>query len=974
MSSPEVRGYPIGGLSDLSPPPTATSPWKHELQSTCSEDSALHSDSDNLQEDSLVSRVRKQLEYYFSLENLSSDQYLISQMDGDQFVPIWTVANFNAVKKLTTDIEVIKEALHSSTEVQIDSTGSKVRPVIKRCTLILRDISQHATAQEIAGLFNNSSDCPPSIKCTFAHNNSWFVEFRTEHEALQAYSYFREHPHYFHGDLIKVRIKAKPIQRSSPTDSNPVAYNSALYQGSMPCYPAMLPMMWMPPSGMVPMDHVNYPAQGGYPNNVPDHQDLEDHRYRVRSADSANYTNRRKPRRNNSSRSGGSWRHSDVNNRDRYSRSNNNTYHRHKRNDSDDSSTVSSASSYNVPPPTKHGALNKSPAAVPNNNSTAKRSASQANNKQTPSSGKHLQNKSNAQNKPPHQFNSNRQTLHNHKKAAVKQQQQPQPPALEKDIVPLKIQTKVPINKPPEKHIDLEPSQFPPLSSNPGSDVVKVSTAWCKRNDKPAEPISPKSDNSSSSTPPRVSGPLSPTRNQMTSRGGGTAARGAKYGPRTGQFRADSYYNRGTRRVVENHVSADTSINWRRSSQGSKPSRAMRPMRRSNKSSERRETDFVPDINIKAVSTEDFSNRPSYSEMAAKSSGNESDPSPGPVCNGNADSSSEEDSNKAYRKTFSEVITAQQNSSNVTSPPDHVTVSRRSESSDYSAQSPTTPKNEVVKSEIEETVWTKSTYRSPKPKAVNLKNVYKLETKLNDLDISEPVFPAGAPTEVDSGPSNSTIEEKESDNLTTPKDIITLENTPFKAAINWFDDDDDFQDDDFLIDSITNCVEETLTNCVVENEVSNDLRPQNDLDHVLANDIAHVDEDCHLPENCLNEADKETPAVEDSNVALNCVENCQPEVVHKVYENGDGGEEAETTETLGAKSPMESECKKLCASPKPDIFLLEDPPKGPGFEAEVSAVESKVVLSPENEEDHDSEYDSERDEFYSSYCESPGWE
>ena len=56
--------------------------------------------------------------------------------------------------------------------------------------------------------------------------------------------------------ITQVRIKAKPIQRSSPTDSNPVAYNSALYQGSMPCYPAMLPMMWMPPSGMVPMDHM----------------------------------------------------------------------------------------------------------------------------------------------------------------------------------------------------------------------------------------------------------------------------------------------------------------------------------------------------------------------------------------------------------------------------------------------------------------------------------------------------------------------------------------------------------------------------------------------------------------------------------------------------------------------------------------------------------------------------------------------
>ena len=111
----------------------------------------------------------------------------------------------------------------------------------------------------------------------------------------------------------------------------------------MPCYPAMLPMMWMPPSGMVPMDHMvrvfyvfplfrapkckvsvlfllyngclnfrganlssqfvlqwntnyvassvecmvllipfqNYQSQGGYPNNMPDYQEMEDHRYRL---------------------------------------------------------------------------------------------------------------------------------------------------------------------------------------------------------------------------------------------------------------------------------------------------------------------------------------------------------------------------------------------------------------------------------------------------------------------------------------------------------------------------------------------------------------------------------------------------------------------------------------------------------------------------------------------------------------------
>lgn len=32
-------------------------------------------------------------------------------MDNDQYVPIWTVANFNQVKKLTKDIKLITEVL-----------------------------------------------------------------------------------------------------------------------------------------------------------------------------------------------------------------------------------------------------------------------------------------------------------------------------------------------------------------------------------------------------------------------------------------------------------------------------------------------------------------------------------------------------------------------------------------------------------------------------------------------------------------------------------------------------------------------------------------------------------------------------------------------------------------------------------------------------------------------------------------------
>jgi hypothetical protein len=38
--------------------------------------------------DQLVTAVRKQIEYYFSKENLQTDSYLISQMDANMSVPI----------------------------------------------------------------------------------------------------------------------------------------------------------------------------------------------------------------------------------------------------------------------------------------------------------------------------------------------------------------------------------------------------------------------------------------------------------------------------------------------------------------------------------------------------------------------------------------------------------------------------------------------------------------------------------------------------------------------------------------------------------------------------------------------------------------------------------------------------------------------------------------------------------------------
>ena len=52
-------------------------------------------------------------------ENLAHDSYLMSQMDADQFVPIAIIANFNQIKKLTSDIKLVTMVLRESPNVQV---------------------------------------------------------------------------------------------------------------------------------------------------------------------------------------------------------------------------------------------------------------------------------------------------------------------------------------------------------------------------------------------------------------------------------------------------------------------------------------------------------------------------------------------------------------------------------------------------------------------------------------------------------------------------------------------------------------------------------------------------------------------------------------------------------------------------------------------------------------------------------------
>ncbi|XP_048055317.1 la-related protein 4 isoform X2 [Megalobrama amblycephala] len=212
-----------------------------------------------LSEESLKESLKKQLEFCFSRENLSKDLYLISQMDSDQFVPIWTIASMEGVKLLTTDMDLILEVLRASPMVQVDEKGEKVRPNHKRCIIILREVPETTPVEEVEALFK-SEKCPQVISVEFAHNNNWYITFQSDTDAQQAYRYLREEVKTFQGKPIMARIKAintffakngygavdsgvysAPSQYSSPV------YLQQVYQPPQqyPLY-SLLPQTWTP--------------------------------------------------------------------------------------------------------------------------------------------------------------------------------------------------------------------------------------------------------------------------------------------------------------------------------------------------------------------------------------------------------------------------------------------------------------------------------------------------------------------------------------------------------------------------------------------------------------------------------------------------------------------------------------------------------------------------------------------------------
>lgn len=168
-------------------------------------------------------------------------------MNPQLFVPLEVVAGFKLLKRLTTDVDLIKKVLRNSKNIELDESGDQcmIRPacaVAQRSTIILREIAKDVPEEEIRNIFPNRGNI---VACHADIGDTWFVTFASEDECKRAYDYVQTAT--FRDKAIKARIKSENLLKSFIPNSGgePAANHPSL--GSLPKgFPGFMPQMPIP--------------------------------------------------------------------------------------------------------------------------------------------------------------------------------------------------------------------------------------------------------------------------------------------------------------------------------------------------------------------------------------------------------------------------------------------------------------------------------------------------------------------------------------------------------------------------------------------------------------------------------------------------------------------------------------------------------------------------------------------------------
>ncbi|KAH9514089.1 hypothetical protein Btru_030186 [Bulinus truncatus] len=143
---------------------------------------------------SVLEPIKKQMQFYFSAENLPNDKFLNSKMDNDKYIPLDIFLDFNRIKPICSNFEQLAQAVESSSILELNDNRTKVRVSQCRKTLTLRGFPASATEDDIRQFILDMGASPPThIEFVMVKDkcSTWYVSFRDESIALNCF--FRLH-------------------------------------------------------------------------------------------------------------------------------------------------------------------------------------------------------------------------------------------------------------------------------------------------------------------------------------------------------------------------------------------------------------------------------------------------------------------------------------------------------------------------------------------------------------------------------------------------------------------------------------------------------------------------------------------------------------------------------------------------------------------------------------------------------------
>ncbi|KAK3038747.1 hypothetical protein RJ639_028354 [Escallonia herrerae] len=120
--------------------------------------------------DNLNHKIVKQVEYYFSDENLRTDNFLMSYLTKDKhgFVPIDIIASFKKMKKLSRERSVIVAALKDSSLLVVSLDEKKVKRLHplpftevkdpQLCTVLVENLPEDHSTENIRKIFGEAGN------------------------------------------------------------------------------------------------------------------------------------------------------------------------------------------------------------------------------------------------------------------------------------------------------------------------------------------------------------------------------------------------------------------------------------------------------------------------------------------------------------------------------------------------------------------------------------------------------------------------------------------------------------------------------------------------------------------------------------------------------------------------------------------------------------------------------------------------